>query len=126
MGSSHAEPMLRNNVGEWKDDQKLYDYMKNPEGVRRYWEERVRENGRVREPLHARHARHPRQPHAGAEDAGRADQSCWSRSSPISARCSRATSTPTRLQVPQIFCPYKEVLADYRAGLKVPDDVTIV
>jgi hypothetical protein len=28
--------------------------------------------------------------------------------------------------VPQIFCPYKEVLADYRAGLKVPDDVTIV
>ncbi len=28
--------------------------------------------------------------------------------------------------MPQIFCPYKEVLADYRAGLKVPDDVTIV
>ncbi len=46
MGSSHAEPMLRNNVGEWKDDPKRYNYLTNPEGVRRYWEERVRENGR--------------------------------------------------------------------------------
>src|SRR5215204_486890 len=33
---------------------------------------------------------------------------------------------PNVESVPQIFCPYKEVLADYRAGLKVPDDVTIV
>jgi hypothetical protein len=31
---------------------------------------------------------------------------------------------PTR--VGQIFCPYKEVLEDYLAGLSVPDDVTIV
>ena len=29
-------------------------------------------------------------------------------------------------RVAQMFCPYKEVLADYEAGLKVPDDVTIV
>src|SRR6185369_14937919 len=28
--------------------------------------------------------------------------------------------------VPQMFCAYKEVLALYRQGLKVPDDVTIV
>ncbi len=29
-------------------------------------------------------------------------------------------------EVPQIFCPYKEVLDLYRAGTDVPDDVTIV
>src|SRR5205085_6440229 len=46
MGSSHAEPMLRNNVTEWKDKPEAFNYIKNPEGVRRYWEERVRENGR--------------------------------------------------------------------------------
>ena len=38
----------------------------------------------------------------------------------------RKTRQPNVETVPQIFCPYKEVLADYRAGLKVPDDVTIV
>jgi hypothetical protein len=29
-------------------------------------------------------------------------------------------------EIPQIFCPYKEVLSLYQAGLKLPDDVTIV
>jgi hypothetical protein len=33
---------------------------------------------------------------------------------------------PVIEKVAQIFCPYKEALAQYRAGLKVPDDVTIV
>ncbi len=28
--------------------------------------------------------------------------------------------------IPQIFCPYKEVLTLYRNGLKVPDDVTLL
>lgn len=28
--------------------------------------------------------------------------------------------------VPQVFIPYKEVLSVYRAGLEVPDDVTLM
>jgi len=28
--------------------------------------------------------------------------------------------------VPQIFCPYKEVLEIYQAGMHLPDDITIV
>ncbi len=28
--------------------------------------------------------------------------------------------------MPQIFCPYKEVLTIYRNGLQLPDDITIV
>src|SRR5688572_9655450 len=46
MGSSHAEPMLRNNVGEWKADKNDYNFRKNPDGVTAYWEERVKESGR--------------------------------------------------------------------------------
>ncbi len=46
MGSSHAEPMLRNNVGEWKDAPEKYNYVTNRDGVRTYWEQRVKENGR--------------------------------------------------------------------------------
>ena len=34
--------------------------------------------------------------------------------------------SPDLAKVPQIFVPYKEVLEIYRAGVKVPDDVTIV
>jgi hypothetical protein len=47
MGSSHAEPMLRNNVGEWPHDRAAdYNYVTNRDGVRKYWEDRVAANGR--------------------------------------------------------------------------------
>jgi hypothetical protein len=45
MGSSHAEPMLRNNVDEWTAPKNSYNYVTNREGVRAYWEQRVKENG---------------------------------------------------------------------------------
>lgn len=125
MGSSHAEPMLRNNVGEWKADKDAYNFVTNPEGVTAYWDERVRENGKF-ENIYTLGMR-------GIHD------------SPIMGTKSQAERIPLLEKifsvqrglvakhvnanvetVPQIFCPYKEVLADYRAGLKVPDDVTIV
>jgi hypothetical protein len=47
MGSSHAEPMLRNNVGEWPREQaKMWNPVTNLPGILEYWEQRVRENGR--------------------------------------------------------------------------------
>jgi hypothetical protein len=47
MGSSHAEPMLRDNVGEWPHDRAAdYNYVTNRDGVRKYWEDRVAANGR--------------------------------------------------------------------------------
>src|ERR1044071_3334201 len=125
MGSSHAEPMLRNNVGDWKDDKALYDYTKNPEGVRRYWEERVRANGRY-ENLYTLGMR-------GIHDSAMQGQKSqperiklleqiFADQRAMLARHVR----PDVTQVPQVFIPYKEVLADYRKGLKVPEDVTIV
>ena len=125
MGSSHAEPMLRNNVGEWKANKNDYNFVTNPSGVTEYWDQRVRENGKF-ENIYTIGMR-------GIHD------------SPILGTKSQAERIPllekifsvqrglmakhVRSEVetiPQIFCPYKEVLADYRAGLKVPDDVTIV
>lgn len=125
MGSSHAEPMLRNNVGEWKDDKANYNFIANENGVTNYWEERAKTNGKF--------------------------ESIWTlgmrgiHDSPIQGTKNQAERIPVLEkiistqrgllkkyvnesveQVPQIFCPYKEVLADYRAGLRVPEDVTIV
>ncbi|HKP68533.1 MAG TPA: glycosyl hydrolase 115 family protein, partial [Pyrinomonadaceae bacterium] len=125
LGSSHAEPMLRNNVGEWKTDKNTYNFVTNANGVTDYWEQRVRENGKF-ENIYTLGMR-------GIHD------------SPIMGTKSQAERIPLLEKifsvqrgliakhvnqnvetVPQIFCPYKEVLSDYRAGLKVPDDATIV
>ncbi|MBX7171030.1 MAG: glycosyl hydrolase 115 family protein [Pyrinomonadaceae bacterium] len=125
MGSSHAEPMLRNNVGEWKDDKEKYNFVSNEKGVTEYWEERAKSNGKF-ENIYTLGMR-------GIHD------------SPIQGTKNQAERIPVLEKiiqtqrnlltkyvnsdiekVPQIFCPYKEVLADYRAGLKVPEDVTIV
>jgi hypothetical protein len=125
MGSSHAEPMLRNNVGEWKLDKNDFNFVTNPAGVTEYWEKRVKENGHY-ENIYTIGMR-------GIHD------------SPILGTKTQAERIPLLEkifsiqrgllgkyvrrdveEVPQIFCPYKEVLIDYRAGLKVPDDVTIV
>ena len=125
MGSSHAEPMLRNNVGEWKANKDDFNFVTNPTGVTEYWEQRAKENGKF-ENIYTIGMR-------GIHD------------SPILGTKSQAERIPLLEKIfsvqrnllskyvrsdvetiPQIFCPYKEVLADYRAGLKVPDDVTIV
>src|SRR5690606_19107447 len=43
LGSSHAEPMLRNNVDEWdKETMGSFNYLTNKQSVVKYWEERVK------------------------------------------------------------------------------------
>ncbi|HYX43070.1 MAG TPA: glycosyl hydrolase 115 family protein, partial [Pyrinomonadaceae bacterium] len=125
MGSSHAEPMLRNNVTEWKDKPEAFNYIKNPEGVRRYWEERVRENSRF-ENIYTLGMRgihdSPMQGPKSSPERIKLLEQIFADQRAMLARHVNADVT----NVPQIFCPYKEVLADYRNGLKVPEDVIIV
>ncbi len=43
VGTSHAEPMLRNNVDEWKKDSMgQFNYVSNRDNVYKYWEDRVK------------------------------------------------------------------------------------
>lgn len=125
MGSSHAEPMLRNNVGEWTAPHEEYDYLHHRNQVHAYWEERVRENGQY-ENLYTLGMR-------GIHDSGmqgpKSDPERIQVLEQVFAdqrALLQAHVNPTVEQVPQIFCAYKEVLSLYRQGLKVPDDVTIV
>src|SRR6185369_6222754 len=125
MGSSHAEPMLRNNVTEWTDKPEDYDYTRNAEGVRKYWEDRAAQNGKY-ENIYTLGMRGIHDsPIVGPKtqpERIQVIQQIFADQRSILARHVNGDAT----KVPQIFCPYKEVLADYRAGLKVPDDVTIV
>jgi len=125
MGSSHAEAMLRNNVGEWKAPVSAYDYAANPEGVRAYWEERVKLNSAY-ENIWTIGMR-------GLHDTGMVG----TRTVEDRVRLLGKVIADQRAMLDhhvaggsakaaQIFVPYKEVLDIYRAGLKVPDDVTIV
>ena len=124
LGSSHCEPMLRNNVGEWTAGSSAYNYATNPSGVQEYWRQRVVEskNQDVMYTLGMRGV------HDGAIQG-------YSGAGNIATGLSEIISFQRSLihdivnedvtQVPQTFIPYKEVLDAYNAGLKVPDDVTL-
>jgi hypothetical protein len=126
MGSSHAEPMLRNNLTEW--DRKTrgeFNYLTNRDQVLKYWDERVQTNA----PYENLYTLGMRGIHDDPmEGAGTLDEGV-DRLEDIFAQQrgmlrKYVNSDPTR--VPQIFVPYKEVLLLYQNGLKVPEDVTLV
>ena len=125
MGSSHAEPMLRNNVTEWTAPPAEFNYTTNHDGVLAYWNERVRENARF-ENIYTLGMRgihdSPMQGAATVADRVAALERIFADQRELLAR----HVNPAVDRVPQVFTPYKEVLDIYRAGLRVPDDVTIV
>lgn len=125
MGSSHAEPMLRNNVGEWTAPKDQYNYVTHRDTVYKYWEERMQANGGF-ENIYTLGMRgiHDSQMQGPTNDVERV-QLLQKIFSDQRALISKYTQTPAE-QVPQMFCAYKEVLGLYRQGLQVPDDVTIV
>jgi hypothetical protein len=122
MGSSHAEPMLRNNVGEWTAPAQDFDYLKNPDGVGRYWNERVVANARY-ESVWTLGMR-------GIHDSGMVGPKTVAERRAALERIfadQRAMLGKVGIgSAPQVFTPYKEVLDVYRTGLSVPDDVTLM
>jgi hypothetical protein len=126
MGSSHCEQMLRNNVSEWDEKQfGEYDFAHNPDGVLKYWEQRVRENGKFENIF----TLGMRGIHDGGMPGGGTVQAKSVRLHQIiqdqRKMLSRLVNTNLE-QVPQIFCPYKEVLELYRLAPNIPEDITIV
>ncbi len=126
MGTSHAEPMLRNNVTEWTAPAADYNYTANRDGVLRYWDGRVATNARY-ENIYTLGMR-------GIHDSGmvgpKTDAERIAALEQIFAdqRALLAKHIPDTAveRIPQLFCAYKEVLGLYRQGLRVPDDVTIL
>lgn len=125
IGSSHAEPMLRNNVGEWTAPAEDYDYVRNREGVRRYWEERVATSARFENiytlGMRGVHDSGMVGPRTDAERKSTLEQVFADQRELLARHVDRSVE-----RVPQVFCAYKEVLGLYRQGLRVPEDVTIV
>ena len=126
IGTSHAEPMLRNNVGEWNEKTMgHFNYITNKEKVYNYWESRIKETT-ANDVLYTMGMR-------GVHDSGMEGVKNNKEAVPLleqifkdqrellsKYRGKRADS------IPQVFTAYKEVLDIYDNGLKVPDDITLV
>ncbi|MDJ0277566.1 glycosyl hydrolase 115 family protein [Sphingomonas sp. 2R-10] len=126
VGTSHAEPMLRNNVREW--DERVrgpFNFFTNRAGMIDYWRERV-EAVKDGEHLYSIGLRGKHD--SAMEGADTPEQARDATAQAIAVQrdlLARAQGRPAA-QVPQALTLYKEVLDTYGAGLTVPDDVTLV
>ena len=126
IGTSHCEPMMRNNAGEWNTKERgAYNYIKNKEGVQNYWTERLKEAGKY-ENIYTIGMRGI---HDGAmEGVGKNldDQTAALQQVIDDQRVMLGKYISKHVeQIPQQFVPYKEVLKVMENGLVVPDDVTL-
>lgn len=126
LGSSHCEPILRNNVGEWDKNQRgAYNFITNRSNVEEYWKERLLEM----QGQDAFFTIGMRGIHDGSMEGVKTPQEKLrglqgvidSQRSLIAKYYDKNVT-----RVPQVFIPYKEVLEIYESGLKVPDDVTLM
>jgi lysophospholipase L1-like esterase len=135
LGSSHCEPLLRNNVDEWTNNFAVeypgvtkgdWNWATNSATITTYWTDRVvAAANQNQDAVYTIGMR-------GIHDSGMPGYSTNEdkRNGLISVIAAQRNILSTNLgkpasQVPQIFCPYKEALTLYQLGLNLADDVTI-
>lgn len=126
MGASHCEPMACNAAGEWSRRGKgAYDYVNNSASVYKFWEDRVKEvaGQEILYTLGMRGVHDGKMQGAKTVEEQKAvlDRVLADQRGLIGKYVDKDVT-----RVPQVFIPYKEVLDIYHAGLKVPDDVTLM
>ena len=122
IGSSHCEPLLTNSAAEWKKNMGAYNFATNKEGVMKYLGKRVGESKGM-DVIYTMGMRGihdlPIQGYKTTEDKVKGLTEIISSERKMLMDSINSDIT----KVPQMFCPYKEVLDAYNAGLKVPDDI---
>ena len=126
VGSSHCEPLLRNNVDEWDVKERgAYNYITNGEKVREYWTERLKEMSGSE----AFYTIGMRGIHDGSMEGVKTKEEKLNGLQRViddQRELLRQYISKDVEQIPQVFIPYKEVLEILESGLKVPDDVTLM
>jgi len=126
VSTSHCEPLMRSNPLEW--DRKArgdYNFFTNKKKVTDYWSERLTEVSKY-ENIYTVGMRGI---HDGAmEGAKTIPKQVEGLTDVFDVQRNMLGKSLNKNieEIPQIFIPYKEVLDAYDAGLKVPDDVTLV
>lgn len=126
IGTSHCEPLLRNNVAEW--DHVLrgpYNYITNREQVQQYWIERLQQVKGSEEFFTIG----MRGIHDGSMEGVKTKKEKLEGLQQVIDDQRELIKKYYRKDVenvPQVFIPYKEVLEILESGLQVPDDVTLM
>ena len=126
IGTSHCEPLLRNNVAEWDHGSRgSYNYMTNRSQVQQYWKERLQQVKGSEEFFTIG----MRGIHDGSMEGVKTKQEKLDGLQRViddQRELIRKYYRKDVERVPQVFIPYKEVLEIYESGLRVPDDVTLM
>lgn len=126
IGSSHCEPLLRNNVGEWDVNKRgNYNYITNRNAVKDYWTERLMET----KGMDAIYTIGMRGIHDGSmEGVKTLAEKTHGLQMVINDQRKLLSKYVNKKEnkIPQVFLPYKEVLQIFENGLHVPDDVTLM
>ncbi|WP_448777546.1 glycosyl hydrolase 115 family protein [Bacteroides congonensis] len=126
IGTSHCEPLMRNNVGEWSEKRRgAYNYITNRDSVQAYWIERLKEAGKY-ENMYTIGMRGIHDGHM--EGVSTMDEKVSALQQVINdqRKLLAKYTNPDVTKVPQVFVPYKEVLQIMENGLQVPEDVTLI
>ena len=133
IGSSHCEPMLRNNVFEWAENFENeygkapgpWRYDTNEGEIQTYWRDRVKET--------VKHETFYSVGMRGIHDGGmegelpkQAQVDLLSKVIKDQRRMLEEETDKSAETIGQTFCVYKEVLELYRNGLDLPEDITMI
>ncbi|MCF0243641.1 MAG: glycosyl hydrolase 115 family protein [Bacteroidaceae bacterium] len=126
VGTSHCEPLLRNNVDEWNEKERgAFNYITNKEQVHKYWTERLQE---VKNSTTNIFTIGMRGIHDGSMEGVKTTKEKFNALQQViddqQELIRKNIGNPSKQ--PQVFVPYKEVLELYEQGLKVPDYVTLM
>jgi hypothetical protein len=129
MGTSHHEPLDRSQK-EWTHNHQKYgnaewNYVTNKEGLTQFWTDGLRRNGKYENILTMgmRGDGDMAMPDAGGMEANKKllEQIITDQRSLIAQHLN-----PDPTKVPQIWALFSEVQRYYDAGLRVPDDITVL
>ncbi len=127
MGTSHQEPMLRaqkewdrrymRTIGPW-------NFAKFPDTLENFWREGIKRNRNCESiiTIGLRGENDSPMAHGGLT----ADTTLLGRIVRVQEKILAQEMNPDVAKIPQLWCPYKEVLSYYNAGFRVPDYVTML
>ena len=127
MGTSHQEPMLRaQKEWDWGLGRKYgsWNYAKNPDVLENFWREGIRRNKNYESILTMglRGANDTPMAQGGPET----NKALLEKIVDVQRKMIAEEINPDLTQVPQLWCLYKEVQDYYNAGMRAPDDVTLL
>jgi hypothetical protein len=127
MGNSHQEPMLRaqkewdrrylKSIGTW-------NYAKNPDILEAFWREGIKRNKDYESivTIGLRGANDTEMAPGGPQ----ANMAMLEKIVDVQRKILTEEINPDITRIPQLWCLYKEVQDYYKAGMRVPDDVTLL